>query len=70
MVWRKANKVAIRILITPDKDLPANSDVFVGFNMQYTYVNATPDKKDPQKHALTSRIYINAGKIAAMESDV
>lgn len=45
--------------------MKANDQIVVGFTMQYTYVHTsgTPDKKDPQKHALTSRIYINAGRI-------
>lgn len=64
LIWRKANKVSIRLVVTPKEGLSQNDEVVVGFTMQYTYVNtATPDKKDPTRHALTSRVYVNAGKI-------
>lgn len=65
MIWRRSNKVAIKLSITPDSNLKAGDDVIVGFSMQFTYVNtvSSPDKKEPQKHALTSRVFITAGKI-------
>lgn len=69
VVFRKANKVEIRVLITPNGDLKAADNVVAGFTMQYTYSNvhasSTPDKKGGQQmvHALTARVYINAGKI-------
>lgn len=53
--------------VVPQANLVSGDDVIVGFSLQYTYVNTvsnTPDKKDPQMHALTSRVYINLGKIA------
>lgn len=66
VVWRRTNKVVIELTVCPLEDCNVNADVIVGFSMQYTYVNtvtSTPDKKEPQTHALTSRVYINLGKI-------
>uniref|UniRef100_A0A0K8TMS8 Dynactin subunit 4 n=1 Tax=Tabanus bromius TaxID=304241 RepID=A0A0K8TMS8_TABBR len=66
VVWRKSNKVSIKLGFTPDADLAPGDDVVVGFTMQYTYVNTfcnSPDKKEPQKHALTSRVYVKVGQI-------
>lgn len=66
VVWRRANKVVIELTVCPLEECKVNSDVTVGFSMQFTYVNtvtSTPDKKEPQMHALTSRVYINLGKI-------
>lgn len=69
MIWRRSNKIAIKLIATPNDDLKPDDDVIIGFSMQYTYVNtvsnvaSATDKKDPQKHALTSRVYVNVGKI-------
>lgn len=65
VIWRRSNKVAIKLSITPDSNLKAGDEVIVGFSMQFTYVNTvsnSPDKKD-KKHALTSRVFVTAGKI-------
>lgn len=67
IVWRKANKVLIRLEFTPAAELRSGNTVTLGFYMQYTYVNTvsnTPDKKEPTTHALYSRIFIEAGDIA------
>ncbi|KAH8254678.1 hypothetical protein KR032_011614 [Drosophila birchii] len=64
IVWRKGNKVLIRLQFTPAEELPANTEVVLGFAMQYTYVNTVtnaPEKKEPTTHALYSRVFINAG---------
>lgn len=67
IVWRKGNKVLIRLDFTPAAELQSGNAVTLGFYMQYTYVNTvsnTPDKKEPTTHALYSRIFIEAGEIA------
>lgn len=68
ITWRKSNKVTIKMNFIPDEALKPGDDVTLGFLMQYTYVNTvtnTPEKKEPQKHALTSKVYIKVGKIEA-----
>lgn len=67
IVSRKSNKVSLKVNFTPNGDLEAGDEVIIGFTMQYTYINTvsnTPDKKDPQEHALTSRVYVSMGSIA------
>lgn len=52
----------------PDADLKTGDDVYVGFNMLYTYVNTvtnTPEKKEPTTHVLNCRIYVKVGSIEA-----
>ncbi|XP_022232227.2 dynactin subunit 4 [Drosophila obscura] len=64
IVWRKGNKVLIRLQFTPAAELSSGTDVMLGFFMQYTYVNTVSnasEKKEPTTHALHSRIFINAG---------
>lgn len=66
IVSRKSNKVSLKVNFTPNEDLEVGDEVVIGFTMQYTYINTvsnTPDKKEPQQHALTSRVYINMGTI-------
>lgn len=69
IIWRKANKVLMRLNVTPSSDLKVDEDVITGFTMQFTYSNAhtsTPEKdSQPHRHALSVRVYVNAGKIAA-----
>lgn len=66
IVSRKSNKVLLRLKYTPDVDLKSGDDVYVGFNMLYTYVNTvtnTPEKKEPTTHVLNCRVYIKVGNI-------
>ncbi|KAL7735424.1 hypothetical protein ACLKA6_019541 [Drosophila palustris] len=66
IVWRKGNKVLLRLQFSPASELQPGDNVTLGFYMQYTYVNTvsnTPDKKEPTTHALFSRIFIHAGDI-------
>lgn len=54
--------------VVPSTDLKANEDVVTGFTMQFTYSNThTSPEKDSQAqpHALSVRVYVNAGKIVA-----
>ncbi|XP_034107984.1 dynactin subunit 4 [Drosophila albomicans] len=66
IVWRKGNKVLLRLQFTPSPELQTGNEVTLAFCMQYTYVNTvtnTQDKKEPTTHALYSRIFIHAGDI-------
>lgn len=55
--------------VTPNAGLAADEEVVAGFTLQFTYVNTTnPDKKEQPRHALTSRVYIVAGKVKADEA--
>lgn len=66
VVWRRSNKVAVELTVNP-LDSKSGDEVIVGFSMQYTYVNTATssgaDKKEPQTHALTSRVYLRIGRI-------
>lgn len=66
VVWRRSNKVAAELTVNP-LDCKSGDEVVVGFSMQYTYVNtatsSSADKKEPQTHALTSRVYLRIGRI-------
>lgn len=66
VVWRRSNKVAVELTVNP-LDCKSGDEVIVGFSMQYTYVNtatsSSTDKKEPQTHALTSRVYLRIGRI-------
>lgn len=79
IVWRKSNKVAIELTAKPDVDsLKIGDEVFAGFTMEYSYVNTvvgntttvsttavagSSDKKEPQKHTLSSRVYVKLGSV-------
>ncbi|XP_030388340.1 dynactin subunit 4 [Scaptodrosophila lebanonensis] len=66
IVWRKGNKVLLRLQFTPAAELEVNDVVTLGFFMQYTYVNTvsnTAEKKEPTTHTLSSRLFIDAGRI-------
>ncbi|KAI8120348.1 hypothetical protein FF38_13809 [Lucilia cuprina] len=66
IVWRKSNKVLLRLKFTPDADLKPGEDVYVGFNLLYTYVNTvtnTPEKKEPTTHNLNCRVFVKVGSI-------
>lgn len=66
IIWRKSNKVLLRLQFTPNADLKAGEDVYVGFNLLYTYVNTvtnTPEKKEPTTHDLNCRVYVKVGSI-------
>jgi dynactin 4 len=71
IIFRKANKVAIKLNVTADADLKPNDEVVTGFTMQFTYSNNSAHTSTPEKdsqvarHALSVRVYVNAGKIAA-----
>lgn len=65
VVWRRSNKVAVELTVNPLASA-AGDAVVVGFVMTFNYLNTfpnTPDKKDPQEHALSSRVYIKVGNI-------
>lgn len=66
VVWRRSNKVAVELTVNP-LDCKSGDEVIVGFSMQYTYVNtatsSSAEKKEPQTHALTSRVYLRIGRI-------
>ena len=59
----------MRLNVVPDSDLKTGHEVVTGFTMQFTYSNAhtsTPEKdSQPQRHALSVRVYLNAGKVDA-----
>lgn len=65
VMWRRSNKVAIEITVHPLDGRPGD-DVVVGFRIEHNYTNTFPnttDKKEPQEHSLTSRVYLKVGTI-------
>ncbi|XP_049804176.1 dynactin subunit 4 [Schistocerca nitens] len=70
VVWRKANKAAVKLVVIPTEESKTHDgEVVVGFLMQYTYVNtmATLEQKEPQKVTLKVKIYVTLGKTAISE---
>ncbi|EDW79842.1 uncharacterized protein Dwil_GK17803 [Drosophila willistoni] len=66
IVWRKGNKVLLRLQFTPEATSKISDEVVLSFYMQYTYVNTvanTTEKKEPTTQALYSRLFIQAGAI-------
>lgn len=68
IAWRKANRVALNVTVTPQTDLiQVGDEIVTGFTLQYTYTNTIVgstagtggDKKD--KHALSVRVYVRLG---------
>ncbi|CRK88090.1 CLUMA_CG001875, isoform A [Clunio marinus] len=68
IIWRKANKVEIKLNVIPCDGLKKDDDIITGFTMQFTYSNvhtSTPEKESQGlRHALNVRVYINPGKIS------
>lgn len=65
VMWRRSNKVAIELTVHP-LDAKPGDDVVVGFRIEHNYKNTFPnttDKKEPQEHSLTSRVYLKVGTI-------
>lgn len=65
VMWRRSNKVAIELTVHP-LDAKPGDDVVVGFRIEHNYKNTFPnttDKKEPQEHLLTSRVYLKVGTI-------
>lgn len=81
-MFRKSNKVVVRLDVVPEVEFPAAENVIVGFTVQFTHhVNNTANltgavaggllpsgggsARDSQIHALTSRVYVDLGKVVA-----
>lgn len=64
VVWRKANKAAVKMVVIPLDSAMEAGEVLIGFVMKYTYVNtmATLEQKEPQKVDLKIKVFINVGK--------
>lgn len=65
VMWRRSNKVAIELTVHPLDGKPGD-EVIVGFRIGHNYMNSFPnttDKKKPQEHSLSSRVYLKVGTI-------
>jgi dynactin-4 len=64
VVWRKANKAAVKMVVIPQDTAVEAGGVLIGFVMKYAYVNtmATLEQKEPQKVDLKVKVFINVGK--------
>ncbi|ETN60122.1 dynactin P62 subunit [Anopheles darlingi] len=61
VTWRKDNHAAIRLAVKPNPDVQVGEYVWVGFTLQYTYNNVYLGK--PEQLALSTRVYVNLGKL-------
>ncbi|CAH1960029.1 unnamed protein product [Acanthoscelides obtectus] len=62
--WRKSNKAFIRLYVTPNEDLPLNSEVTCGFVMQHIYTNTITSKvenKEPQQYNHKVKVFLTLG---------
>lgn len=65
VVWRKSNKVALKLKITPDANLQNGEKVVVGFTLKHIYVNTitTAENKEPQKCEHNIKAFLTLGNI-------
>lgn len=65
MVWRKGNKVAIKMKITPNKGVEKGEDSVFAFAMEYGYVNTMPtlEQKQPQRAEIQVNLFITPGPV-------
>lgn len=66
-MWRKANKAAVKLILTPKKELTVGDKVLCGFTLCYGYVN-TMVTAEPARVDLQVRIYLAPGKVVGDES--
>lgn len=71
VVWRKGNKAAIKLTVTPYKDSKPGTPVLFGFTLCYGYVNtiAALEQKEPQRVDLEVKVYITPGVIEEKEEE-
>lgn len=68
--WRKSNKAFIKLNVTPNADLPLNTEVVCGFTMEHIYTNAITgqqEKKEPQKYNHKLRVFLTLGQLVGSE---
>jgi dynactin-4 len=65
VVWRKANKAAVKMVVLPLDSAMEAGEVVIGFVMKYIYVNtmATLEQREPQKVDLKVKVFIKVGKL-------
>ncbi|XP_014278374.1 dynactin subunit 4 [Halyomorpha halys] len=67
VVWRKGNKVAVKMKITPQKGIGGEESVF-GFSMEYGYVNTMIlEQKQPQRAEIQVNLFISPGLVSSSE---
>lgn len=67
VVWRKGNKAAVKLMLTPDKELSVGDKVLCGFTLCYGYVN-TMVTVEPARVDLQVRIYLALGNVVGDDS--
>ncbi|KAL1502083.1 hypothetical protein ABEB36_007281 [Hypothenemus hampei] len=66
VIWRKSNKVCIKLLVNIHEGETIGEEVFCGFTMDHVYTNiiaANFENKQPQKLNHKVRIFLNLGKM-------
>ncbi|KAL1459353.1 hypothetical protein WDU94_011344 [Cyamophila willieti] len=68
VIWRKCNKVGVRMQITPNPDLTVGSMVKVGFLLNFTYTNTLSstleNKQAPQIIPVDVKMFIDVGVLS------
>lgn len=64
VIWRKSNKVALKLKVTPFESLNIGETVLIGFKMKHVYVNtiAAIENKEPQKCDHFVKVFLDLGK--------
>ena len=68
-MWRKGNKVAVKMKITPKNGIKNGEDAVFGFSMEYGYVNTMPtlEQKQPQRAEIPVNLFISPGPLVSGE---
>lgn len=69
MVWRKGNKVAVKMKITPQNAVEGGEESVFGFSMEYGYVNTMPtlEQKLPLRSEIQVNLFISPGPVSASQ---
>ncbi|XP_044263145.1 dynactin subunit 4 [Tribolium madens] len=70
VVWRKSNKVFVKLVVTPDDGLELNTEIVAGFTMQHIYTNTiatTVENKEPDRHDHNVRVFLTLGNLVGCE---
>lgn len=68
VIWRKCNKVGIRMLLTPSEHLSTGEMVKIGFLLNFTYTNTLSstleNKQAPQVLPIDVKMFIDVGALS------
>lgn len=69
VVWRKGNKVAVKMKITPQNGVEGGEESVFGFSMEYGYVNTMPtlEQKLPLRSEIQVNLFISPGPVLSSQ---